>query len=192
MLRLISRLANLTTFSFLCALIYTNLAIADPGSTTMESLKGTGSTGSYSHEEDQGKKGAIGDGVKNQKSENFERDGGVSGLTASGPAGKEGAAGAGILFFIVSIFSTLLFIKVLLRDLFREDPLIKQKKSKEDLKKYGLWLIHLKNRMEELFPDKNLDEVNSMEAEFLKKHSMLCEQVDLAHTQPVIDISPQK
>jgi len=69
MLRLISRLANLTIVSFLCALIYTNLAIADPGSTAMESLKGTGSTGSFSYEEDQGKKGAIGYGVNNQKSE---------------------------------------------------------------------------------------------------------------------------
>jgi len=69
MLRLISRLANLTIFSFLCALIYTNLAIADPGSTAMESLKGTGSTGSFSYEEDQGKKGAIGYGANNQKSE---------------------------------------------------------------------------------------------------------------------------
>ena len=69
MLRLISRLANLTMFSFLCALIYTNLAIADPGSTTMESLKGTGSTGSFSYEEDPRKKGAIGYGVNNQKSE---------------------------------------------------------------------------------------------------------------------------
>ena len=69
MLRLISRLANLTIFSFLCALIYTNLAIADPGSTATEILKGTGSTGSYSYEEDQGKKGAIGYGVNNQKSE---------------------------------------------------------------------------------------------------------------------------
>ena len=52
MLRLISRLANLTIFSFLCALIYINLAIADPDSTAMESLKGTGSTGSFSYEED--------------------------------------------------------------------------------------------------------------------------------------------
>ena len=69
MLRLISRLATITIFSFLCALIYTNLAIAEPGSTTMESLKGTGSTGSFSYEEDQGKKGAIGYGVNNQKSE---------------------------------------------------------------------------------------------------------------------------
>ena len=69
MLRLISRLANLTIFSFLCALIYTNLAIADPGSTATETLKGTGSTGSFSYEEDQGKKGAIGYGVNNQKSE---------------------------------------------------------------------------------------------------------------------------
>ena len=40
MLRLISRLANLTIFSFLCTLIYTNLAIADPGSTATEILKG--------------------------------------------------------------------------------------------------------------------------------------------------------
>ena len=69
MLRLISRLANLTIFSFLCALIYTNLAIAGPGSAVMESLKGTGSTGSFSYEEDQGKKGAIGYGANNQKSE---------------------------------------------------------------------------------------------------------------------------
>ena len=69
MLRLISRLANLTIFSFLCALIYTNLAIADPGSTATEILKGTGSTGSFSYEEDQGKKGAIGYGANNQKSE---------------------------------------------------------------------------------------------------------------------------
>ena len=69
MLRLISRLATITIFSFLCTLIYTNLAIADPGSTVMESLKGTGSTGSFSYEEDQGKKGAIGYGVNNQKSE---------------------------------------------------------------------------------------------------------------------------
>ncbi len=69
MLRLISRLATITIFSFLCALIYTNLAIAEPGSTAMESLKGTGSTGSFSYEEDQRKKGAIGYGVSNQKHE---------------------------------------------------------------------------------------------------------------------------
>ena len=69
MLRLISRLATITIFSFLCALVYTNLAIADPGSTATEILKGTGSTGSFSYEEDQGKKGAIGYGVNNQKHE---------------------------------------------------------------------------------------------------------------------------
>ena len=69
MLRLISRLATITIFSFLCALVYTNLAIADPDSTAMESLKGTGSTGSFSYEEDQEKKGAIGYGVNHQKSE---------------------------------------------------------------------------------------------------------------------------
>jgi len=69
MLRLISRLANLTIFSFLCALIYTNLAIADPGSTTRESLKGTGSTGSFSYEENQEKKGAIGYEVNKKKAE---------------------------------------------------------------------------------------------------------------------------
>jgi len=69
MLRLISRLATIAIFSFLCALIYTNLAIAEPSSTAMESLKGTGSTGSFSYEEDQRKKGAIGYGVNNQKSE---------------------------------------------------------------------------------------------------------------------------
>ena len=69
MLRLISRLATITIFSFLCALFYTNLAIAGPGSSAMEILKGTGSTGSFSYEEDQGKKGAIGYGVNNQKHE---------------------------------------------------------------------------------------------------------------------------
>ena len=69
MLRLISRLANLTIFSFLCALIYINLATADPGSTATEILKGTGSTGSFSYEEDQEKKGAIGYEVNNKKSE---------------------------------------------------------------------------------------------------------------------------
>ena len=69
MLRLISRLATITIFSFLCALVYTNLAIADPGSAVMKSLKGTGSTGSFSYEEDRGKKGAIGYGVNNQKHE---------------------------------------------------------------------------------------------------------------------------
>ena len=69
MLRLISRLATTTIFSFLCALVYTNVAIADPGSAVMKSLKGTGSTGSFSYEEDRGKKGAIGYGVNNQKHE---------------------------------------------------------------------------------------------------------------------------
>ena len=69
MLRLISRLATTTIFSFFCALVYTNLAIADPGSAVMKSLKGTGSTGSFSYEEDRGKKGAIGYGVNNQKHE---------------------------------------------------------------------------------------------------------------------------
>jgi len=69
MLRLISRLATTTIFSFLCALVYTNVAIADPGSAVMKSLKGTGSTGSFSYEEDRGKNGAIGYGVNNQKHE---------------------------------------------------------------------------------------------------------------------------
>jgi len=69
MLRLISRLATTTIFSFLCTLVYTNLAIADPGSAVMKSLKGTGSTGSFSYEEDREKNGAIGYGVNNQKHE---------------------------------------------------------------------------------------------------------------------------
>jgi len=69
MLRLISRLATVTIFSFLCALVYTDLAVADPGLSAMEILKGTGSTGSFSYEEDQGKKGAIGYGFNNQKHE---------------------------------------------------------------------------------------------------------------------------
>jgi len=50
-------------------LTYTNLAIADPGSTGTEILKGTGSTGSFSYADDQRKKGAIGYGVNNQKHE---------------------------------------------------------------------------------------------------------------------------
>jgi len=70
MLTLIPRVAKLTIFSFLCALIYTNTAIAEPGSMAMESLKGTGSTGSFSYEEDQSKKGsAIGYGAKHHKPE---------------------------------------------------------------------------------------------------------------------------
>jgi len=69
MLRLISRLATITIFSFLCALVYTDLVFAGPGSSAMEILKGTGSTGSFSYEENQGKKGAIGHGVNNQKHE---------------------------------------------------------------------------------------------------------------------------
>ena len=69
MLRLISRLATTTIFSFLCALVYTNIAIANPGSAVIKSLKGTGSTGSFSYEEDRGKNGAIGYGVNNQKHE---------------------------------------------------------------------------------------------------------------------------
>ncbi len=70
MLRLISRLAVITTFSFLCAFIYTNLAIAGQGSAGMDILKGTGSTGSFSYQEDLGKRGsAIGYGVDHHKSE---------------------------------------------------------------------------------------------------------------------------
>jgi len=70
MLTLIPRLAKLTIFSFLCSLIYTSLAVAGSGSMAMESLKGTGSTGSFSYEEDQRKKGsAIGYDAKHHKSE---------------------------------------------------------------------------------------------------------------------------
>ena len=69
MLRLIPRLATITIFSFLFVLIYINLAIADPGSAAMESLKGTGSTGSFSYEEDQEKKGSAIDGVNHPKPE---------------------------------------------------------------------------------------------------------------------------
>jgi len=70
MLTLIPRLAKLTIFSFLCSLIYTSIAVAGSGSMAMESLKGTGSTGSFSYEEDQRKKGsAIGYDVKQHKSE---------------------------------------------------------------------------------------------------------------------------
>ena len=42
-------------------------------------------------------------------------------------------------------------------------------------------------RMEELFPGKNLDEVNSMLTEFSKKHPILFEQMDLFKTKTEFD-----
>jgi len=69
MLTLKSKLAIMTALSFLCALIFTIPVSAQSGSGGVVDLKGTDSTGSFSYEEDQGKKGAIGYGVNNQKHE---------------------------------------------------------------------------------------------------------------------------
>jgi Spy/CpxP family protein refolding chaperone len=70
MLTLIRRLASLTIFTFLCTLVYSNLAIAHSNSSSNESLKGTGSTGSFSYEEEQKTKdSAIGYGAHKQKNE---------------------------------------------------------------------------------------------------------------------------
>ena len=95
------------------------------------------------------------------------------------------------ILLLVTIISIILFVRVLGRDLFEEDPVTKQKKTEEKLKKMEAELDALKERTEELFPGKNLNEVNSIQAEFLKKYSMLCEQVDFTQFQSVIDISPQ-
>ena len=70
MLTLIRRLAMLTIFIFLGTLVSANLAISHSDSSAMESLKGTGSTGSFSYEEDKKTKGsAIGYGAHKQKNE---------------------------------------------------------------------------------------------------------------------------
>ena len=53
MLTLIRRLAMLTIFIFLGTLVSANLAISDSDSSAIESLKGTGSTGSFSYKEEQ-------------------------------------------------------------------------------------------------------------------------------------------
>ena len=70
MLTLIRRLAMLTIFIFLGTLVSANLAISDSDSSAIESLKGTGSTASFSYKEEQKTKdSAIGYGAHEQKNE---------------------------------------------------------------------------------------------------------------------------
>ncbi len=65
-----SKLAIMTALSFLCALIFTIPVSAQSGSGGVVDLKGTGSTGSFSYEEDQGQPiSSIGHGVKHRRSE---------------------------------------------------------------------------------------------------------------------------
>ena len=83
MLRLMSRLANLTIFSFLCALIFTIPVSAQSGSGGVVDLKGTGSTGSFSYD-DQGQGSPIGPGAKQQRSEGSKSKFSSSGSTKKG------------------------------------------------------------------------------------------------------------
>jgi len=68
MLTLKSKLAIMTTLSFLYALIFTIPVSAQSGSRGVVDLKGTGSTGSFSYD-DQGQGSSIGHGAKQQRSE---------------------------------------------------------------------------------------------------------------------------
>ena len=68
MLTLKSKLAIMTTLSFLCALIFSIPVSAQSGSGGVVDLKGTGSTGSFSYD-DQGQGSSIGPGAKQQRSE---------------------------------------------------------------------------------------------------------------------------
>ena len=68
MLTLKSKLAIMTALSFLCALIFTIPVSAQSGSGGVVDLKGTGSTGSFSYD-DQGQGSSIGHGAKQQRSE---------------------------------------------------------------------------------------------------------------------------
>tara|TARA_B100000676_G_scaffold203962_1_gene200164 strand:- start:238 stop:1326 length:1089 start_codon:yes stop_codon:yes gene_type:complete len=60
--------------------------------------------------------------------------------------------------------------------------------EEEKLKKAEVEVETWKIRIEELFPGKNLDEVNSILTEFLKKHPILCEQMDLFKTKTEFDV----
>ena len=91
------------------------------------------------------------------------------------------------VLFLVAIASFIAFIIVLLRDLIGENPKTKEKKKEEKLKKMEAEVETWKKRIEELFPGKNLDEVNSILTGFSKKHPILCEQMDFAQLQPVIE-----
>ena len=68
MLTLKSKLAIMTTLSFLCALIFSIPVSAHAESRGVVDLKGTGSTGSFSYD-DQGQGSSIGHGAKQQRSE---------------------------------------------------------------------------------------------------------------------------
>ena len=68
MLTLKSKLAIMTTLSFLCALIFSIPVSAHAESRGVVDLEGTGSTGSFSYD-DQGQGSPIGPGAKQQRSE---------------------------------------------------------------------------------------------------------------------------
>ena len=63
-----SRLTIMTALSFLCVLVFALPVSAQPGSGGMVDLKGTGSTGSFSYD-DQGQGSSISHGAKHRRSE---------------------------------------------------------------------------------------------------------------------------
>ena len=83
MLTLKSKLAIMTVLSFLCALIFTIPVSAQSGSGGVVDLKGTGSTGSFSYD-DQGQGSPIGHGAKQQRSEGSKSKFSSSGSTKKG------------------------------------------------------------------------------------------------------------
>ena len=83
MLTLKSKLAIMTALSFLCALIFTIPVSAQSGSGGVVDLKGTGSTGSFSYD-DQGQGSPIGHGAKQQRSEGSKSKFSSSGSTKKG------------------------------------------------------------------------------------------------------------
>lgn len=89
-----------------------------------------------------------------------------------------------VFLFLVSIVSSIGFVLVLLRDFIKRDF---KKNEEEKLKKMEAEVETWEIRMEELFPGKNLDEVNSMLTEFSKKHPILFEQMDLFKTKTEFD-----
>jgi len=119
-------------------------------------------------------------------------------LSMVGMTGSPLMQNLGVFLFLVAIVSFIGFVYVLLRDLkvyidnsvdikagiIKHDIGIrtKEKEKEEKLKKMEAEVETWKIRMEELFPGKNLDEVNSMLTEFSKKHPILCEQMDLFKT----------
>ena len=77
------RLTIMTALSFLCALIFTIPVSAQSGSGGVVDLKGTGSTGSFSYD-DQGQGSPIGHGAKQQRSEGSKSKFSSSGSTKKG------------------------------------------------------------------------------------------------------------